>query len=173
MCYAVILVVILLLNFQQSYWAISYETIKATSINLVALWCYCCHYSQLAFVCALQCVAMRCSVLNCVAVCCSVLRCVAVWCYCCFYSPDMVWFYCRCYSPLMFVCALQRIAVCCSVLQCAAVCCSVLQCVAVCCCALHCAVIVDVILQLQCDVIVEIFRQRLWPWSIQVAGIFW
>jgi len=48
--------------------------------------------------CALQCVAVCCSVSQCVAVCCSVLQCVAV------------------------CCSLQCVAVCCSVLQYVAVC---------------------------------------------------
>jgi len=61
-----------------------------------------------AISCALQCVALCCSVMQCVVVCCSVLQCVAVCCT-----------------------LLQCVAVCCTLLQCDAMRCSVLQCVAV------------------------------------------
>jgi len=64
---------------------------------------------------------VRCSVLQRVAVSCSVLQC-AVKC-----GAQL------CIAQESLYCAVQCVAVCCSVLQCVAVCCSVLQCVAVCC----------------------------------------
>jgi len=71
--------------------------------------------------CALQCVAVCCSVLQCVAVYCSVLQCLSV----------LQFTHTR--SRAAVGCKLACVAECRSVLQCVAVCCSVLQCIALCC----------------------------------------